>query len=170
MSQVPETRDETIRLGLLMETAQAHQQLIDGSLTRLQLHTEGLDEVVRDAIRRTLVQEFMELREFSDGACSALRELRHAAQIGRAGAHTLLLLLTAGLIAAVLWWWLPSRDQIAALREERQQLQSAITLLAHNRERMDLRQCGAPSRLCVRVDRHAPVFGEHADYFVIAVN
>jgi hypothetical protein len=30
-----------------------------------------------------------------------------------------------------------------------------------------LRHCGDTSRLCVRIDRRAPVYGEQSDYLVV---
>jgi hypothetical protein len=32
---------------------------------------------------------------------------------------------------------------------------------------LDLRRCGNDARWCVRVDRHAPAYGEQADYLVV---
>ena len=34
--------------------------------------------------------------------------------------------------------------------------------------RIDWRHCGEAARLCVRVDRKAPTYGEKADYYVVA--
>ena len=58
MSDRPATVDETtMKFGLLMESAQAHQKLAETHLERLRAHTQDLDGVVRDEIRRTLVEE-----------------------------------------------------------------------------------------------------------------
>jgi hypothetical protein len=53
--------DATMKVGLLMESAQAHQKLAEGQLERLRAHTQDLDSVVRDEIRRTLVEELRAL-------------------------------------------------------------------------------------------------------------
>ena len=56
-----ELNDDTVKCGLLMETAQTHQSLADAALQRLRTHTQDLDAVVRDEIRRTLVEELRSL-------------------------------------------------------------------------------------------------------------
>jgi hypothetical protein len=33
--------------------------------------------------------------------------------------------------------------------------------------RIDWRRCGDSRRLCVRIDRKAPTYGEKADYYVL---
>src|SRR5579863_7856981 len=59
--RAPALGDAAIQLGLLMESAQAHQKLAEGQLQRLRAHTQDLDGVVRDEIRRTLVEELRAL-------------------------------------------------------------------------------------------------------------
>jgi hypothetical protein len=56
MSDRTQTMDDaTMKFGLLMESAQAHQKLAETHLEQLRAHTRDLDGVVRDEIRRTLV-------------------------------------------------------------------------------------------------------------------
>ncbi len=50
-----------MKFGLLMESAQAHQKLAEAQLEKLRAHTQDLDSVVRDEIRRTLVEELQML-------------------------------------------------------------------------------------------------------------
>jgi hypothetical protein len=159
--------DGTVKLGLLMETAHTHQDLIDGSLKRLQAHTQGLDQVVRDEIRRTFIAEFGALIDESARAAEALRSLGRASTLRNAWWSALLGLLPSVAVALLLSWWLPTQSQIAALRIEHQRLSSSIARLADSGGRMDLRRCGESSRLCVRIDRRAPAYGEQADYLVV---
>jgi hypothetical protein len=70
-------------------------------------------------------------------------------------------------VTALLAWWLPTPGQLAALRAEQQRLSAVIARLADSGGRIDLRRCGASARLCVRVDRRAPAYGEQADYLVV---
>src|SRR5450759_2269542 len=70
-----------MKCGLLMEAAQTHQSLVEAALGTLKLHTETLDSVVREEIRRTLVDELQALTAESNGATQALRALRRAANI-----------------------------------------------------------------------------------------
>ena len=64
-------------------------------------------------------------------------------------------------VALLLAWWLPTPGQVTALRAEQQRLSAIIAQLADSGGRIDLR------RLCVRVDRRAPAYGEQADYLVV---
>ena len=157
----------TRRLGLLMETAHAHQELIDGSLKQLQAHTQGLDEVVRDEIRRAFIAELGELMDESARAGEVLRALARSATLRVAWWSALIGVVPSGIVAMLLSWWLPAPAQIAALRAEREQLSAAVARLADTGGRIDLRRCGDTSRLCVRIDRRAPAYGEQSDYLVV---
>ena len=65
--------DATMKFGLLMESAQAHQRLAESNLEKLRVHTQGLDMVVRDEIRRTLIEELQMLTVESKRASEVLR-------------------------------------------------------------------------------------------------
>ena len=47
--------EETLKIGLLMEAVQAQQTLATSMLERLREHTAGIDAIVREEIRATLV-------------------------------------------------------------------------------------------------------------------
>src|SRR5580692_6853792 len=70
--------DATMKVGLLMESAQVHQKLAEGQLERLRAHTQDLDSVVRDEIRRTLVEELRALTAEATRATRALQKIRGA--------------------------------------------------------------------------------------------
>jgi len=164
--------DEAMKCGLLMEAAQTHQTLADTALDRLKAHTQDLDAIVREEIRRTLVDELQALAAESKGATQALRALRCAANMRVAlwsvGIAALCCAMTTAVILAAARWLLPSRAEIAALRSQHEQLVLATARLEERGGRIDLRRCGDAGRFCVRVDREAPVFGERADYFIVA--
>jgi hypothetical protein len=159
--------DEALRLGLLMEAAQAQQRLGQESLDRLAAHTRELEAIVRDEIRRTLGEELAGVASESRRAAQSLQRLRRAA--------TLRVMLWTVSIAAVCsavglaegWWMLPSRQEMAALRARRDALAANITRLQERGGAIDLRRCGARARLCVQVDRHAPAYGAHGDYLIV---
>jgi hypothetical protein len=65
------------------------------------------------------------------------------------------------------WWFLPSQSELATLRSKRDELAASVARLEQRGGRIDLRRCGGTDRLCVRVDRKAPVYGEAADYFIV---
>jgi len=164
--------DETMKCGLLMETAQTQQSLVDGALQRLRAHTQDLDVVVRDEIRRTLVEELQLLASESKAAARSLRSLTQAANMRMAlwsiGSVTLCSAMSIAMIVAAARWLLPSHAEIAALTAQRDELSLAIGRLEERGGRIDLRRCGNPGRYCVRVDRKAPVFGQQSDYLIVA--
>src|SRR5262249_22465468 len=73
--------DETLKLGLLMEAAQAQQTLAATTLDRLREHAAGLDAIVREEIRATLLEETQSLCEESRRAAQALRNLQRTANL-----------------------------------------------------------------------------------------
>ena len=86
MSERPAALDETtMKFGLLMESAQAHQKLAETHLEQLRAHTQDLDGVVREEIRRTLIEELREVTAESKRAAQALRGMKRAA--GMRGLH-----------------------------------------------------------------------------------
>ena len=73
--------DAEVSIGLLMEIAQAHQQLAEASLTKLKEHAVGLDAVVREQIRRTLIEELRGVHLESERAVKSLRRVQKAADL-----------------------------------------------------------------------------------------
>jgi hypothetical protein len=163
----PPADDHTVKLGLLMETAHSHQELVDGSLRQLQAHTRGLDDVVRDEIRRVRSAELAQLMDEVARAAEVLRALARAARLRAVLWSTLAAVVPGAVVAIVLWLWLPSPAQMAALHSQHAQLAAAVARLSAGGGRIDLRHCGNTSRLCVRIDRHAPAYGEQSDYLVV---
>jgi hypothetical protein len=159
--------DATMKVGLLMESAQVHQKLAEGQLEKLRAHTQDLDAVVRDEIRRTLVEELQMLTAETARATSALQKLRN----GTARRGVVLSLSGAMLCAlvpiALARWALPSPAEMTALRARREELAASVSKLEQQGGRIDWRRCGEARRLCVRVDRKAQSYGANADYYVI---
>ena len=160
--------DATLKLGLLMEGAQVQQRAAETQLERLRAHTEDLDGVVRDEIRRTLIEELQMLTAETRGATQALQKIKRAASLRgmlwSLGAAT----LSTCIPIAIMRWALPSAPEIAALRARRDELAANVATLEQRGGHIEWRRCGAAARLCVRVDRNAPTFGEKADYYVLA--
>lgn len=169
MTERPATLDDaTMKVGLLMESAQAHQKLAEGQLERLRAHTQDLDSVVRDEIRRTLVEELRALTAEATRATRALEKMR-----GVGSLRGIALSLAAAVLCTVVpiglaRWALPSAAEIATLRARRDELSASLAKLEQEGGRIDWRRCGEGRRLCIRVDRKAPTYGDKADYFVIA--
>lgn len=159
--------DEALKLGLLMEAAQAQQHLGQESLDRLAAHTRELEAIVRDEIRRTVGEELAGVASESRRAADSLHRLRRAANL-RVMLWTVSIAAVCSAVGlAEAWWMLPSRHEVAALRARRDALAANIARLRERGGSIDLRRCGARARLCVEVDRRAPAYGAHADYLIV---
>ncbi|HEX9473153.1 MAG TPA: hypothetical protein VF931_03110, partial [Steroidobacteraceae bacterium] len=108
-----------MKMGLLMETAQAQQRLAESSLRKLKVHASELAVIVSDEVRRVLAGELQTLASDTRAAGDALRALRRG--VGwRLGLLTLALSATCTTLAlAVAWWILPSRAEMSVLRVRR---------------------------------------------------
>jgi hypothetical protein len=165
--RVAPAEDPVIRLGLLMESAQTHQRLAENQLDALRGHTRELDAVVREAIRTTLVQELQELNQEMVRAAAAMRKVSRQANL-----RATLLGLAPALLCTLLSlgaarWLLPSESSLAILRAQESKLTANVEALAQRGGRVAWRQCGERLRLCVRIDRSAPAYGQHAEYVVL---
>ncbi len=156
-----------MKFGLLMESAQAHQRLAETHLEKLRAHTQDLDGIVREEIRRTLVDELQQLTAEGRRAAQALQGMKRAANLRVLLWSTGLAVLCTAIPSAIAHWLLPSRAEIAALRSERDRLAASVAALEQRGGRVDWRRCGDASRLCVRVERGAPTYGEKADYYIV---
>jgi hypothetical protein len=159
--------EDAMKFGLLMESAQAHQQMAEAHLAKLRAHTRDLDVVVRDEIRRTLEEELKAVAQETERAADALRAMRGAATMR----GLVMNLATAGLCMAMAGafsrWVLPSKSEIEALRLERDALTLNLARLRQLGGKVDWHHCGDDARLCVRIDRTAPLYGEHSDFLVV---
>jgi hypothetical protein len=91
--------DPEVSMGLLMEIAQSHQQLAEASLESLKEHAAGLDAVVREQIRRTLIAELRGVHVEAERAASSLRRVQKAADL-RIVAWSIGIAVLSALIAA----------------------------------------------------------------------
>jgi hypothetical protein len=162
--------EATLKFGLLMESAQVHQKSAEAQLEKLRAHTEDLDGVVRGEIRRTLIEELQMLSTESRRAAQVLQRIRRGAAMRSVLWGTVMSILCTGIPIVVMRWALPSESQIAGLQARRDELASSIATLEHRGGGFDWRRCGPNARLCVRVDRKAPTYGEKADFYVVAGN
>jgi hypothetical protein len=159
--------EATMKFGLLMESAQAHQKLAETHLDKLRAHTQDLDGVVRDEIRRTLVEELQMLTAESRRAAEVLGRIRRSTGLRVALSSLAVAILCTGIPVAIAHWFLPSESDISGLRARRDQLTASIAAVDRRGGRIELRHCGETARLCVRVDRSAPAYGEKADYYIV---
>lgn len=159
--------DDTLKVGLLMEAAQAQQTLATTALERLRQHTAGLDAVVREEIRATIVEEMHSLAEDCRCASEALRGLGRAADRKLTVWSTAILALSVLIPCVLAQCWFPSPAEVATLAARREQLSADLARLSSQGGRIELHHCGSAQRLCVRIDRSAPPYGEAADFRVV---
>jgi hypothetical protein len=159
--------EQSTQLGFLMEAAASHQNLAENVLRQLAAHTQDLESVVRGEIRRALGEELQALSSETQSAIDGLRTVRRSITV-RVGAWNLGVVMLSTLMSfGAGWLMLPSRAEIARLRERRDELAGVVALLDRQGGRMDLRRCGESQRLCVRIDRQAPAYGAASDYYVV---
>jgi len=156
-----------MKFGLLMESAQAHQKLAEAHLEKLRAHTQELDDVVREEIRRTLIDELQALTTETDRAAAALRKMQQAAHLRGVAWNIGFAVLCTAVPAAIAHFVLPTEGEIAALRLRRDSLAQNVAHLERLGGKSEWRSCGDAARLCVRIDRKAPAYGEKADYFIV---
>jgi len=165
--QNPALDGDTMKFGLLMESAQTHQRIAEAHLEKLRAHTRDLDGVVRDEIRRTLIDELKTLSAETDQAARALVGIKRAATLRGAVWNAGTAVLCMAMAATVARWVLPSHAEIEALRADRDALSLNLARLKQLGGKVEWHHCGDAARLCVRVDRQAPVYGEQSDYLVV---
>jgi hypothetical protein len=169
MSEADVPLDETtVKFGLLMESAQAHQRLAETHLEKLRTHVQDLDGIVREEIRRTLIDELQELTDETHRATQALRGMKRSAGLRHFGWILLVTVFCTALPAALMHYLLPSPGEVAQLRGQRDRLVTEIAQLERQGGRVQWHRCGESARLCARIDRHAPAYGEKGDYYVLA--
>ena len=159
--------DTTMKLGLLMEAAQAHQKAAESSLRKLRATANDLAATVRDEVRRVVIEEFQSLAADGKRASDALHEVRRAANVQILVWSVGITALCSAVPLALACWIIPSRAEISALRAKRDELAGQIASLEERGGRIELRRCGDGARLCVRVDRKAPTYGEQSDFLVV---
>jgi hypothetical protein len=160
--------DDTImKLGLLMEAAQANQKAAESSLRKLKVATNELATVVREEVHRVVLEELHSLTADSKRASDALRAAGRAANVRALVWSVGTTMLCSAIPLVLACWIIPSRAEIAALRAKHDGLASQVENLEKRGGRIDLRHCGDGARLCVRVDRKAPIYGEQSDYLIV---
>jgi hypothetical protein len=159
--------DDTLKFGLLMESAQAHQKLAETHLTKLLAHTQGLDDVVRDEIRRTLIEEFQALSAETDRAAASMSAMKRAANVRAIAWNLSVALLCTVIPGAIAHFAWPSKSEITGLRAQRDALAYNLAELERRGGKVDWRQCGSAARLCVRIDRKAPAYGKKGEEYLV---
>jgi hypothetical protein len=159
--------DATVRIGLLLEAVEAQRALAARQQDALQQLVDGLDEQVRAEIRLTLSEELRALGEEGQRTAAALRAAARALSLRQALWSGVLTALAAALPVLLCVQVLPSRSEVAALAASRAQLSAEVVRLRQQGGGVQLRRCGPGARLCARIDRTAPLYGEHGEFAVL---
>ncbi len=150
-----------VELGRILETVHAQQSQLYDMLASLETRSRDLDASVGEAVQRALTQP------------AGLRATEKLVQVQRASAVRLArwsfgVVSGCALVPALLSWMLmPSRTQLLQARQSYEQLLAGVAQLSREGGRIELRHCGAAGRLCVRVDRKSPFYGESGDFMVL---
>lgn len=159
--------DTAMKIGLLMEAAQVHHKTAETSLKKLKATANDLAGIVRDEVRRVVTEEFQSLAADSKRASDALHEVQRAANVRALLWSIGMTVICSAIPLGLACWIIPSRPEITALRAKHDELATKIATLEERGGRIDLKRCGDGARLCVRVDRKAPTYGEQSDYLVV---
>jgi hypothetical protein len=150
-----------IELDRILETVHAQQSQLRDLLASLETRSRDLDASLGDAVQRALMQP------------SGLRAAERLAQVQRTSTVRFArwsfgVVSGCALVPAFLSWMLmPSRTQLLQARQSYDRLSAGVAQLAREGGRIELRNCGAASRLCVRIDRKSPFYGESGDFMVL---
>jgi hypothetical protein len=148
-------------LGPMLETVHAQQTKIHGLLASLETRARDLDSTVGEAVQRA----FMDAAGLR--AAATLSQVHRATGV-RFARWCFGVVSVCALVPVLLSWWLmPSPSQVLRARQSQDELAARVAQLSREGGHMDLRHCGAAQRLCVRVDRKAPLYGEGADFMIV---
>jgi hypothetical protein len=148
-------------IGRILETVHAQQSQIHGMLASLDSRARDLDSTLGEAVQRA----FMDAAGLR--AAEKLTEVHRATGLHFARWSFAIVSACALVPAALSWLLMPSSTQLIQARRTAEQLSTQVALLSREGGRIDLRHCGETQRLCVRVDRKSPFYGENADYMVV---
>ena len=162
-----EPLSETLRVGLLLETAQTQQRVGEEVFERLRDHLRALDALVRAEVGRAACESLQALSSEAEQAEAALRRLRQETTVRVLTWSTTAMVLSAAIGLVILHLLLPSSAQVSRLRARRALYASDVRRLRQFGGAVDLRRCGTTGRLCVRVHRDGPRYGRHGDYLLV---
>ena len=162
-----EPLSETLRVGLLLETAHAQQRLGEEVFERLRDHLRALDGMVRAEVARAACESLGALSSEAQLAQVTLRRFGQGTAIRLFAWNTAAMALSVAITLAIVHLLLPSGAQVRELRARRELYAADIRRLRQFGGTVDLRRCGTTGRLCVRVYPNGPRYGRHGDYLLV---
>lgn len=154
-----------MKAGLLMEAAEAHQQLTAAALARLDAVTRTLEPAVRDAVTKAALEEFRHMHEETKRTAQALKRLRGGLTWNIGLLACLMSAASAGVLLAAIYFAGGLNSYSAApagLRGD----PAALAEVGRRGLLVEVALCGEPRRVCVRVEPKAGVFGARKDQMV----
>jgi hypothetical protein len=150
-----------VDLSQILATVHAQQSQIHGLLATIDSRSRDFDAAVGDAVQRVLTD--------SAGMHAAENLSQVHRTTGRRFARWSFGVVSACAVVPTLLSWalLPSRAQMLQARQDLEQLNAGVAQLSRQGGRIELRHCGEANRLCVRVDRKSPFYGENGDFMVL---
>lgn len=155
--------DTALETGLLLDLAKQQHETAEAAVKRLADHTRGLDDTLRDAIRRALITELGALQSELDDAVIALRAVHRTAHTRAIWITPLFAVLGAALGLLPVLAFVPSRAEIA-------KRQATVAALDARGGAIHLQHCtqdDGTSHLCVRIDKAAGGFGPGGRYYLV---
>lgn len=156
-----------LRADVVMEEAQWHESRSQEISERLETVSDAVGEIVRAELHAAFAEEFQALGAASARAAEALSAVRRAASVRVALWAIGVAAACSAVPAMVAWTLLPTRAQLEHLRRDRARLVANVARLRRAGGRIELRRCGSPGRLCVRVERDSPSYGPHGDFLIV---
>ena len=135
---------------------------------RLEQSIHNVGPMAGQMVKLAMTEELSAVRSEVDQTTAALGRLRRAADWRMALIGGAIVIAAVAVTLAGFWVLTPGREEMHALRAERQQLQAGVDALAARGGRADLKTCGPQNEhLCVRVVPAIGRYGIERDYFVI---
>jgi hypothetical protein len=166
MSVPPPLDGDAVKLGLVMETAERQQRTVESLLQRLHELALDLEPALRDQIHRATIEAFHGLSDEATRAAQVLRDLRRTTPLRIATVGTILAVIATAIPVGIGLWYLPSVEKVDALRREQARLAENIESLRRDGAGIEWSRCGDARRICLRIDRKAPLFGGQADFAI----
>ncbi len=155
--------DTALQTGLLLDLAKQQHETADGALKRLAEHTQSLDPILRDTLRRALTAELHNLQAELDAAAAALRAIHRTARTRALWMTPVFAILgaVAGLLPVLAF--VPSRAEIA----ERQAIVAALDARGGAAHLTHCARAQDAAQLCARIDKASGSFGPEGDYYIL---
>ena len=134
--------DETRKIAMLIAAFEAEQAQSHGTVEKVTRSAVLLQHEVRNAARVAVEAALKELHPHVNRADQTLVDLQRRSLWRASLQRAIVALIAFAITVLAVWWYVPAKDEIAALRNERDQLQASIKGLKQRGARIAVRECG----------------------------